>query len=584
MSNSDNNQDDNFYSDRSLHPKLSPVSHEDHDASLFTFYSFKGGVGRTMALLNTAAILAGRGFRVLMMDLDLEAPGLSYLEHESNGDKDIPGFVDLLYDVTTKGQEAPLACENSAEAIKPYLHTISVPDEVRKFDDGVLYIMPAGMLDKNYERRRLELDLPRLYREGRGQPLIQLLKQRIIESRMFDYVLIDSRTGFSDESGICIRDLADRLMVVMGLNRQNVQGTSRFLRRMQASHIKPQSIDIILSPVPIGEDELYDQRKQAADQELSDIYSDIKLIDLEIPYHPRLALSEEPYVFRRRQGGLYEAYSRIEARTRKRCGDGGSQLDKKTNEAIRSREYKKARSLIARRARMSPERAIMLLRRAVYEIIEEPEGVSQFYDLWTELAPNDSEPYWTYARALYKSKIDFDFAESLFKKALDVDPEDINCIHLYAIFLMDIRENYTEAEKFYCQALRVRPNDPIILGNYAQILFLMERWEEGKDSLSQAISKESLPKALLVELWFYAYAHQIDLGEEPPLQKLAELLEKGTRSPHWPLEKNVDKAIDDGHPEPEFLKNLARVISRGESIESLKNFDVWNRVITQGVV
>ena len=39
-----------------------------------TFDSFKGGVGRTMALINVAAILAGRGRRVLMIDFDLEAP------------------------------------------------------------------------------------------------------------------------------------------------------------------------------------------------------------------------------------------------------------------------------------------------------------------------------------------------------------------------------------------------------------------------------------------------------------------------------------------------------------------------------
>jgi len=40
-----------------------------------------------MALINTAGILAGhRGFRVLVLDLDLEAPGLSYLD---------PGLPDL---------------------------------------------------------------------------------------------------------------------------------------------------------------------------------------------------------------------------------------------------------------------------------------------------------------------------------------------------------------------------------------------------------------------------------------------------------------------------------------------------------
>ena len=41
-----------------------------------TFYSFKGGVGRTMALVNVGAQLARMGRKVLLVDFDLEAPGL----------------------------------------------------------------------------------------------------------------------------------------------------------------------------------------------------------------------------------------------------------------------------------------------------------------------------------------------------------------------------------------------------------------------------------------------------------------------------------------------------------------------------
>ena len=44
---------------------------------IFTFYSFKGGVGRSMALMNTAYRLAGWGRHVLIIDMDLEAPGVS---------------------------------------------------------------------------------------------------------------------------------------------------------------------------------------------------------------------------------------------------------------------------------------------------------------------------------------------------------------------------------------------------------------------------------------------------------------------------------------------------------------------------
>jgi MinD-like ATPase involved in chromosome partitioning or flagellar assembly len=43
---------------------------------LCTFYSFKGGVGRSMALANVAELLCRYGLKVLIIDFDLEAPGL----------------------------------------------------------------------------------------------------------------------------------------------------------------------------------------------------------------------------------------------------------------------------------------------------------------------------------------------------------------------------------------------------------------------------------------------------------------------------------------------------------------------------
>src|SRR3954449_425262 len=44
---------------------------------VITFYSYKGGTGRTMALANVGCLLAERGEGdVLLIDFDLEAPGL----------------------------------------------------------------------------------------------------------------------------------------------------------------------------------------------------------------------------------------------------------------------------------------------------------------------------------------------------------------------------------------------------------------------------------------------------------------------------------------------------------------------------
>jgi len=64
---------------------------------IFTFYSFKGGVGRSMALMNVAYTLAGWGRHVLVVDMDLEAPGLSGFLHRS----------EELADVFQRGPDLP---------------------------------------------------------------------------------------------------------------------------------------------------------------------------------------------------------------------------------------------------------------------------------------------------------------------------------------------------------------------------------------------------------------------------------------------------------------------------------------------
>ena len=60
-----------------------------------TFYSFKGGVGRTMALVKTGVELASRGRKVLLVDFDLEAPGLDTFE-AVKPKRTAPGIVDFV--------------------------------------------------------------------------------------------------------------------------------------------------------------------------------------------------------------------------------------------------------------------------------------------------------------------------------------------------------------------------------------------------------------------------------------------------------------------------------------------------------
>ena len=49
---------------------------KDRKGQTITYYSYKGGVGRSMALVNIACLAAKEGKKILLIDCDLEAPGL----------------------------------------------------------------------------------------------------------------------------------------------------------------------------------------------------------------------------------------------------------------------------------------------------------------------------------------------------------------------------------------------------------------------------------------------------------------------------------------------------------------------------
>src|ERR1700737_3277213 len=69
---------------------------------VISFYSFKGGTGRTMALANVACLLSAQNKgRVLMIDWDLEAPGLHFFFNSKlqSQFKDIGGLIDLFVDL-----------------------------------------------------------------------------------------------------------------------------------------------------------------------------------------------------------------------------------------------------------------------------------------------------------------------------------------------------------------------------------------------------------------------------------------------------------------------------------------------------
>ena len=92
-----------------------------------TFYSFKGGVGRSMCVANVADILARQGLRVLMIDFDLEAPGLEqYFQITHRAVLRQPGLLDLLlaYKRSMSVASGPSSAEPEFKQLERYIGTV----------------------------------------------------------------------------------------------------------------------------------------------------------------------------------------------------------------------------------------------------------------------------------------------------------------------------------------------------------------------------------------------------------------------------------------------------------------------------
>jgi Tfp pilus assembly protein PilF len=178
--------------------------------------------------------------------------------------------------------------------------------------------------------------------------------------------------------------------------------------------------------------------------------------------------------------------------------------------------------------------------------------------------PEDANINENYAIFLKNIKEDYVNAEKHFLKALSIDPVDANNNEMYAIFLKDIKKDYVNAEKYYLKALFIDPENANYNGNYTQFLLTMNRINKATKFLGKAFLLNNNEKNdLLVELWFYKYAHYIESLDES--EKAIELLLKeGVRSIDWNLGPNVEIAIKNGHTNPEKLKELAAKIIKLE--------------------
>jgi MinD-like ATPase involved in chromosome partitioning or flagellar assembly len=271
---------------------------------IITFYSFKGGVGRTMALVNVAAQLAKMGRKVLVVDFDLEAPGLNTYELLCS-EKPHPGIVEYVTEFR-RTHRSPLVTDFIYEA-RP----------VGK-KGGRLWVMPAGRGDVEYRRMLNNLSWRTLYQEEEGFLFFEDTRLQWEAELHPDYVLIDARTGHTDIEGICTRQLADAVVVVFYPNEQNLNGLRVVCRHIRAEADSGLKKEIKLHFVPSNVADLDDEhgllrRQLKMFQNELGMYRPIpRLKRLVIHRHESLEMLEQPvFVLQHPRSRLAREYRRL---------------------------------------------------------------------------------------------------------------------------------------------------------------------------------------------------------------------------------------------------------------------------------
>lgn len=197
-----------------------------------TFYSFKGGVGRSMSLMNVACEQAKRS-KTLVVDFDLEAPGLTTFApcRSAHGKS---GLVEYLLEYR-ENNIAPRAEDFIYPCVTP---SFGVSDSARPHGEeisirGGLHIMPAGNMQTAYGSKFGQINWEDLYENRDGFLLIEDLKAQW-RALGFEYVFVDSRTGHTDSSGICTRQLPDVLVALFSPNEQNLLGLKSILDEVRS--------------------------------------------------------------------------------------------------------------------------------------------------------------------------------------------------------------------------------------------------------------------------------------------------------------------------------------------------------------
>ncbi|MEI6756653.1 MAG: restriction endonuclease, partial [Chlorobium sp.] len=274
---------------------------------IVTFYSYKGGVGRSLLAANIGVLSARRG-KTLLWDLDIEAPGLHNIPGLTPAKSVRKGFFEWMI----SWQESGVASDK-ADFSKLVKLVCQTPEQDR------LFILPAYGDNKDFAGlfQSIRWDDFLVRDLDSGLALFRGILDAFGKAG-FETVLLDSRTGITDIGGLLAALLPHATVLVGNYGRQNTKGLAHVwqaLRPASEGRIAPRGalppLTRLLVASPIADDVDLRTRGEAIWKESFGL-APAELVT--IPFDSRLLFTEELYASTRPDSPVGKAYNDLERR------------------------------------------------------------------------------------------------------------------------------------------------------------------------------------------------------------------------------------------------------------------------------
>jgi septum site-determining protein MinD len=169
-------------------------------SKIISIHSFRGGTGKSNVTANLAALLATFGYRVGIVDTDIQSPGIHVL-FGFDEQKMKYSLNDYLW--------GRCSVENTAYDVTSLLQS-------KAKANSRIFLIPSSIKAK---------DITKVLRDGLDFGLLNDGFQELIDVLKLDYLLIDTHPGLNEETLLSIA-ISDILLIILRPDKQDFQGTA----------------------------------------------------------------------------------------------------------------------------------------------------------------------------------------------------------------------------------------------------------------------------------------------------------------------------------------------------------------------